>query len=231
MPNTNVVLHRRSWKALVHRALHPASSISVDQLLLVRDLQDQIVRPLEPPPGVIARPGAVLILLYPQDDDLCFPLTVRSDRLANHRGEVSLPGGATDPEDDGPAATALRECQEELGVESASIQVWGTLTSIYIQPSNFCITPVIGFAEQPPLLYPNSDEVSAVLTVTLRDLLNPSLVAVEQWHLRGREVRVPFFAIAGYKVWGATALILSELVARLRKAMTVPPSPDAFVDL
>lgn len=207
------------WAALVRTALEPGPAIPLDQLLLVRDLEDRFVRRLEPPDGVIPRPGAVLILLYPDGADLCLPLTVRSDRLPNHRGEVSLPGGATDPQDDGPVATALRECWEELGIGPEQVAVWGVLTPIYIQPSNFRIMPVVGFSEQPPALSPNYDEVSAVLTVTLRELLDPGQVLVEQWTLRGIEVQVPFFAIAGYKVWGATALILSEFVARLRRAL------------
>lgn len=207
------------WAELVHSALEPGPAIPIEQLLVVRDLEGRFIRGFDPPEGVIARPGAVLILLYPDGADLRLLLTVRSDRLANHRGEVSLPGGATDPEDDSPAATALRECWEELGIGPEYIAVWGTLTPIYIRPSNFRITPVVGFSSQPPTLSPNGDEVSVVLTVTLRELLDPERVLVEQWTLRGIEAYVPFFAIAGYKVWGATALILSEFVARLRRAL------------
>jgi 8-oxo-dGTP pyrophosphatase MutT (NUDIX family) len=207
------------WVALVHTALEPGPAIPLDQLLLVRDLEDRFVRRLDPPEGVIVRPGAVLILLYPEGADLRLPLTVRSDQLPNHRGEVSLPGGATDPQDDGPVATALRECWEELGIAPEQIAIWGALTPLYIPPSNFHITPVVGFSERPPALSPNYDEVSAVLTVTLRELLDPGQVLVERWTLRGIEVQVPFFAIAGNKVWGATALILSEFVARLRRAL------------
>jgi 8-oxo-dGTP pyrophosphatase MutT (NUDIX family) len=175
------------------------------------------MRPFDPPEGVTPRLGAVLILLYPDGDDLRLPLTVRSDHLPNHRGEVSLPGGATDPEDSGAAATALRECQEELGVPPDSVTIWGTLTPIYIPPSNFRITPVVGFSARAPALQINDREVSEVITVTLRELLDPAHVTVEQWTLRGFELQVPFFAIAGYKVWGATALMLSELVARIRR--------------
>ena len=207
---------------LVPVALESRPAVPPEQLLFVRDLEGRFVRRMEPPEGITARPGAVLILLYPDGADLRLPLTVRSDRLPNHRGEVSLPGGATDPQDDGPAATALRECWEEMGVAPESVDIWGTLAPIYIPPSNFRITPVVGHSARPPTLTPNDDEVSAVLTVTLRELLDPARVVVERWTLRGVDVQVPFFAIAGHKVWGATALILSEFVARLRRVLQEP---------
>ncbi|HEX5690178.1 MAG TPA: CoA pyrophosphatase [Roseiflexaceae bacterium] len=218
MSQNDLPTSSEQWAALVRAALEPGPAVSADDLLLVRDLVGRPVRRMEPPAGVAPRLGAVLLLLYPDSGELRLPLTVRSDLLPNHRGEVSLPGGATDPDDSGPAATALRECWEELGVTPHSLEVWGTLSSIYIPPSNFEITPVAAWSAEVPALTPNDAEVSAVLTVTLRELLDPELVLIEQWNLRGADVQVPFFAIAGHKVWGATALILSEFVARLRRA-------------
>jgi 8-oxo-dGTP pyrophosphatase MutT (NUDIX family) len=114
----------------------------------------------------------------------------------------------------------LRECHEELGVDPAQVAVWGTLSSFYIQPSNFQITPVVGFCDRAPELTPNHAEVSAVISVTLRELLDPAMVLAEHRQLRGIDVIVPYFAIAGHKVWGATAVVLSEFVARMRQAMT-----------
>jgi 8-oxo-dGTP pyrophosphatase MutT (NUDIX family) len=217
VPETGAQAGWQRWAVLVQRALEPGPPPAPDELLLVRDRSGNVFRPLEPPAGIAPRSGAVLILLYPEGDDLRLPLTVRSDRLPNHRGEVSLPGGATDATDDGPAATALRECHEELGVEPAGIEVWSTLSPIYIAPSNFRITPVVAFRAVAPELHLNEAEVSAVISVTLRELLEPDRVMVEQWNLRGADVLVPFFAIAGHKVWGATALVLSEFVALIRR--------------
>lgn len=206
----------------VQAAMRLGRAVPLEQLLLVRDLQGRFVRRFDPPEGVAPRLGAVLVLLYPDSDDLRLPLTVRSERLSSHRGEVSLPGGAIDPGEDGPTSAALRECHEELGVDPFQVEVWGTLSSFYIQPSNFQITPVVGFCQRAPVLRPNSAEVSAVITVTLRELLDPATVQIEQWHLRGVDVMVPFFAIAGHKVWGATAVVLSEFVARVRQAQAAP---------
>lgn len=216
MPETVTGAGWQRWEALTYGALQPGHAVTPDQLLLVRDLAGRAMRPTAAPPGVTPRHGAVLILLYPDGEDLRLPLTVRSEHLPNHRGEVSLPGGGTDPGDADAVATALRECQEELGVAPGTVQVWGALTPIYIPPSNFQITPVVGFTASAPALLVNDGEVSEVITVTLRELLDPATVRTEQWTLRGHEVSVPFFAIAGHKVWGATALMLSELVARIR---------------
>lgn len=207
-----------AWVPRIRAALAPGQAVSHDELLLVRDRQGRLVRRFDPPPGVVPRLGAVLVLLYPDGDDLRLPLTVRSDRLASHRGEVSLPGGAIDPGDAGPTSAALRECHEELGVDPRDVEVWGTLSSFYIQPSNFQITPVVGFIGRLPELVPNAAEVSSVITITLRELLAPELVVVEEWNLRGIDVSVPFFGIDGHKVWGATAVVLSELIARIRRA-------------
>jgi len=206
-----------SWARLARAALGPGPAVLPEQLLLVRDLAGNLARRIEPPVGVIPRQAAVLLLLYPDANDLRLPLTVRSDQLPSHRGEVSLPGGAIDPDEPGPINAALREAHEELGVPPNAVNVWGTLSPLYIPPSNFQITPVVGLIDPAPTLRPNHAEVSAVITVTVRELLDPALVIEEQWTLRGAEVRVPFFAIAGHKVWGATAIVLSEFVARMRR--------------
>jgi 8-oxo-dGTP pyrophosphatase MutT (NUDIX family) len=172
---------------------------------------------MSPPSGVTPREAAALLLFYPQQDELWLPLTVRSSTLPMHRGEVSLPGGAIDPEDDGPVTAALRETHEEVGVNEHLVEVWGMLASLYIPVSNFRLTPVVGFIDTPPTLRPNPEEIEAVFVVPLTRLLDPQTVVVEEWTLHGKQVLVPFFALHSYKVWGATAIILSELVARLRR--------------
>ena len=206
----------QDWVQLARAATTLEIDVAAHDLLLMRDATGQQFRPSAPPTGMTARIGAVLLLLYPDGQDVCLPLTIRSEMLPNHRGEISLPGGRTDPEDTGPVATALRECDEEIGVAPASLEVWGTLPSIYIVPSNFQITPVVAFSTSAPVIHMNPSEVSSVITLTLRELLDPATVAVERWTLRGAELDVPFYAVAGHKVWGATALILSEFAARMR---------------
>lgn len=204
--------------AALRRALADQTPPAIEELLVLRDLEGRLMRPMLPPPGVTPREAAALLLLYPSDGELWLPLTVRSARLTTHRGEVSLPGGGADPGDDGPAGTALREAWEELGVEPANVEVLGALTPFYIPPSNNRLTTVVGLSVGVPALRPDPDEVEAAFSVPLRALLDPATVQEEVWERRGAELRVPFYALEGYKVWGATALLLSELVARLRRA-------------
>ncbi|NTU83219.1 MAG: CoA pyrophosphatase [Chloroflexales bacterium] len=191
---------------------------SLEDVLVLRDLDGRVIRPMQPPPDITPREAAALVLLYPSAGELWLPLTVRSARLTTHRGEVSLPGGGADPDDGGPVQTALREAWEELGIRPANVEVLGTLTPFYIPPSNNTLTPVVGLSVAEPDLRPDPDEVEAAFSVPLRALLDPATVHEEVWERRGQSMRVPFFALEGYKVWGATALLLSELVARLRRA-------------
>ncbi|MEI7768789.1 MAG: CoA pyrophosphatase [Chloroflexales bacterium] len=209
------------WQAQatgIRRAMATGGAVAFEELLLVRDPHGHTARQLVPPPGAVPRPAAALLLLYPQGGELHLPLTVRAGHLPTHKGQVALPGGATDPEDDGPAATALREAEEELGIPPESVEVLGTLTSFYITPSNFMLTPVVGLSTAAPELRPHPGEVDLAFSVPLSQLLDPATIVTEEWELRGMRLQVPFFALAGQKVWGATAVVLSELVARIRRA-------------
>jgi 8-oxo-dGTP pyrophosphatase MutT (NUDIX family) len=201
----------------VRQALADPTTVTYEELLLVRDKAGQLLRQMEPPIGASPRQAAVLLLLYPFEGELWLPLTVRSSRLPSHRGEVSLPGGRTDPEDIDAAATALREAHEELGIDPTGVEVLGQLTSFYIPPSNFQLTPVVGFMGGVPAMSPNPDEVEQVFSVPLRRLLDRATIVTEEWTRREIVMQVPFFALEGHKVWGATALLLSELVARMRR--------------
>jgi 8-oxo-dGTP pyrophosphatase MutT (NUDIX family) len=209
---------------LVRRALADTRPIPLTDLLIPHDGHGEPTRQMTPGPGTVPREAAALLLFYPYAGELWFPLTVRTNHLPQHRGEVSLPGGATDPEDAGPIATALRESYEELGIEYVSVEVGGTLAPIYIPPSNFRLTPVVGFARTPPHYRPNPEEIATVFCVPLRHVLDPATITVEIWTLHGTQMHVPFFALEGYKVWGATALVLSELVARLRRLLADAPA-------
>lgn len=202
----------------VRRAIASPDAPTIDDLLVLRDLDGRLMRPMEPPAGVTPRESAALLLLYPLAGELWLPLTVRSSRLTTHRGEVSLPGGGADPDDASPAHTALREAEEELGIDRAAVEVIGQLSSFYIPPSNNRLTPVVGLSAATPDLRPDPHEVESAFVVPLRLLMDEATVREEVWERRGVQMRVPYFLLEGYKVWGATALLLSELVVRLRRA-------------
>ncbi len=141
-------------------------------------------------------------------------LTRRTDAVDTHRGQISFPGGSTEPGEDAVCA-ALREAWEELGIDPAKLNVLGELSPLYIPPSGFCIYPVVAYSTARPDFVPNPGEVAEVLEVSLAHLLDSATRGEEIWPIRGLDVRVPFYRVGHHKVWGATAMVLCELLSLL----------------
>ncbi|MBP7686739.1 MAG: CoA pyrophosphatase [Thermoflexales bacterium] len=160
-------------------------------------------------PPANARPAGVLILLYPQAGEWHFPLMKRVEDGLTHGGQISLPGGSQEA-GESIRETALREACEEVGAACTEVDVLGQLTTIYIPPSNFLVTPTVGLVEHRPDFKCDPREVAELIEVPLSTLFDPAVVRREPWTLRGTQVEVPFFQIGLHKVWGATAMILSE---------------------
>jgi len=158
--------------------------------------------------------ASVLLLLYPVGEELHFPLTLRRDDLPHHAGQISLPGGSLEA-DEGPEAAALRETAEELGVDPTDIEIIGRLSPLKIPPSGFEISPFVGFVPSRPVFVPEAREVAEIIETPLSLLAAADAIGVEEWELRGGRSAVPFWRIGGHKVWGATAMVLSELAALL----------------
>lgn len=157
------------------------------------------------------KPGGVLILLYEEDGVIKFPLTKRPDYLGTHGGQISLPGGKAEPDED-IISTALREAEEEIGVARSSINVIGQLSEFFVIPSNFMVTPVIGYLDERPLFNPDPKEVVRVIEGTIDQLIR--LDAVQTKEIMAAKIypmMAPHFEIEGEVVWGATAMILNEL--------------------
>lgn len=156
--------------------------------------------------------AGVLVLLYVRDGRLSLLLTRRTERVVHHRGQISLPGGERHPGET-LETTALREAEEELGLDLGRIRVLGRLTPLYIPPSNFCIYPTVAFLPEAPDLSPQPDEVAEVIEVPVDRLADPACVRRETWRYGGQDHEVPFYEYAGHKIWGATAMVLAELLA------------------
>ncbi len=167
-----------------------------------------------------ARPleAGVLLLLYPRNAELYTVLTLRTAEVATHRSQMSLPGGRKENAETTVEA-ALRESQEELGVPPDSVTLLGCLTPLLVRASNHLVYPVVGYSRLRPRFVPNPKEVDQVVEVSLKELCDPCAMKRETRTLAGGETRdVPFYALKGHAVWGATAMILSEFLAVLRLA-------------
>ena len=173
--------------------------------------RDQIAVMLNPP---ACKQAGVLVLLYPLEGQLCFPLTQRPDSVEYHKGQISLPGGSQE-NGESLCQTALRETQEEVGVDISAVEVIGQLSRLYVPPSNFCIQPFVGYVAERPDFRIEVVEVAELIETPLQALLDPATVRVEDWEIRGGLWPIPFYQFGPHKVWGATAMILAEFVAML----------------
>lgn len=164
-------------------------------------------------PGQETRQGGVLILLYPYADQVYFPLILRPTYSGVHSGQVGLPGGGYEEIDNGMAETALRETYEEVGVHPSQITLLGTLTQLYVSASDYLVHPYVGWTDYRPEFRADPYEVAKLIQAPLAEFLAPGNHQEEMWQLRGNDVLVPFFDVQDQVIWGATAMILSELLA------------------
>jgi 8-oxo-dGTP pyrophosphatase MutT (NUDIX family) len=157
------------------------------------------------------KPGSVMILLYPEGDRIKFPLIKRPDYQGTHSGQVSLPGGKAEAEET-VIETALRETFEEIGVHPTEVTVIGRLSDFFVIPSNFMVTPVIGYAVSKPVFTPDALEVAHILNGDVFELIKEDAIKEKEILAANRfPLRAPHFEIEGEVVWGATAMMLNEL--------------------
>ena len=163
------------------------------------------------PPDEGGRQSAVLILFGPgAEGGQDVVLTQRSHSMRSHAGQVSFPGGALDPTDAGPVSAALREAQEEVGLDPAGVEVVAELPALYLPPSNFVVTPVLAWWAQPsPISIVDHLEVARVLRVPLAELIDPAR-RFTVTHPSG--FVGPAFDVDGLLVWGFTAGLLSTVI-------------------
>ncbi|MES0349214.1 MAG: CoA pyrophosphatase [Desulfobacteria bacterium] len=148
-------------------------------------------------------PSAVLLLLFEKDGECNVLFTRRSEKVAYHRGEISFPGGTTDPDDSDLLHTALREGAEEIGLDQRDVRILGRLDDIFTVTTGFVITPYVGIIPYPYKFEINTDEISELIFLPLRAI-------AEKCHVE--DSGVTHFRLQGHIIWGATARILKQFL-------------------
>ncbi|MCL6260590.1 CoA pyrophosphatase [Aquiflexum sp. TKW24L] len=157
------------------------------------------------------RKGAVLMLFYPDSNSSFVPFIKRPEYPGVHGGQISFPGGKWEPEDADLSVTALREAEEEIGVYAEKVTVLGKLSDVYIPPSNFLVSPFIGFVSEKPDFRPDATEVERIISCPFPLLIDKEIRKHTQVRgSSGVSFQAPFFDIENEVVWGATAMMLGE---------------------
>jgi 8-oxo-dGTP pyrophosphatase MutT (NUDIX family) len=196
-----VLLEQRLQRPLPGRA----AQLKMSSLARIQELMR-----FSPPENAIQ--SSVLILLYPFAGGIGLVLMLRPEYRGIHSGQISLPGGKFEETDESLIFTAIREAKEEIGIDPSRVQVIGQLTEMYIPPSNFLVTPVVGYQASQPRFTADPIEVAKIIEIRLDDLLDERKYKMKKMKLSlGFSLKVPSYCIDDNIIWGATAMILSEL--------------------
>ena len=178
---------------------------------------DRMVRNFPRTPGPDAMVAAVLILLFPDKGTIHTVLMQRPDYKGIHGGQISFPGGKKEPSDIDIIHTAVREANEETGVKHEDISVINTLTPLFIPVSNMIVTPVVGWTKYKPDFRHHPDEVVFLFDAEISRLLDPLIVRTKPMEIHGEMINVKYFDYNGNVIWGATAMMLHELLIIIRR--------------
>ncbi len=197
----------QNW--LHHRLNQPLPGLDA-QLEMAPSSRKNRIKDLKIPKD--ARKSAVLILLYPDKNrNILLPMQERTEYKGVHSRQIGLPGGSVEYVDDNFEDTALRETEEELGIERKEVELLGRLTKIYIPPSNYLVQPVVGIAKSRPNFVIDPTEVQSLLEASIQFFTD--LDAIQTGTIKGRNnetLEVPCFRVHDHIVWGATAMIMNE---------------------
>ncbi|MDP4239954.1 MAG: CoA pyrophosphatase [Bacteroidota bacterium] len=166
----------------------------------------------------LAKNSAVLVLLFPEKGKLKTVLIKRSEYEGVHSGQISFPGGQYGNTDKSFETTALRETYEEIGVEKDKIQIIGQLSDLYIPPSNFLVKVFVGYAAQKPEYIPDTKEVQSVIEVNIDEFYDSQNKDEKDFYSTFGKIKVnaPYYKINDIEIWGATAMIVTELLDILK---------------
>lgn len=179
----------------------------------VRD-DNLTIRSNQPPPTK----SAVLILFYKDDKNIKFPLIQRPTYNGAHSAQVSFPGGKSEKSDKNIVHTALREAEEEIGIDPNKAEVVGNLSDLFIWVSNYMVTPIVAFTEKKPEFKKDDLEVDEIIETNLYDIIDSKKRKEGTILVRDKyKIQTPYFDIDNRIVWGATAMMLSELSVMIDK--------------
>ncbi len=163
-----------------------------------------------------ARRAAVLVTLFERQGELQLVFIRRASSLRAHSGEIAFAGGKAEPSDVSLLMTALREAQEEIGLDPARVQVLGVLAPVFTVVSNYLITPVVAYLPQGPgPLRIQESEVTELLFASLQSLADPAIARTEQWTRGGSTRTIYIYDYGDYRIWGATGRIVASLLATI----------------
>jgi 8-oxo-dGTP pyrophosphatase MutT (NUDIX family) len=165
-----------------------------------------------------ARKAAVLLGLFDQEGEPTILFIRRSSTLRAHSGEIAFPGGGVDSTDSSPIMAALREAQEEIGLDPSRVEVLGVLQPVFTVVSNYLVIPVVAFLPRGlGTLQMQASEVTEIILAPLHELTNPDIFHTEEWMRVGRKRTVYFYDYGSYRIWGVTASILNALLGTLER--------------
>lgn len=161
------------------------------------------------------RLGGVMILIFNKDGNAHLSLIRRPEYEGVHSAQIAFPGGQKDESDSNIQETAIRETFEEVGVILTPEDILGKISQVYIPPSKFLVTPFVAVLDENPVFKKDDFEVAEILEVPLSLLFDHSIIKTGTVDVgsKGMKMSVPYFDVYGHKVWGATAIMLSEFKA------------------
>jgi 8-oxo-dGTP pyrophosphatase MutT (NUDIX family) len=164
----------------------------------------------------VVKQSSVLLLVYPEGDQLFICLTKRPSTMKYHPGQISFPGGKIEKDDLSAEVTALRETYEEIGVKPSSVEILGKLSDLYIEVSQFSIQPFLAWAERKPDFYVDYSEVDALILLPLDHIMDDDVIRETELETITGRLQIKYYPFGGEIIWGATAMILSELIEILK---------------
>jgi len=165
--------------------------------------------------------SSVLLLLFPEGEQLYICLTKRPQTMKHHPGQISFPGGKVEKDDTSAEMTALREAREEVGIDHDKIEILGKLSDLYVEVSQFSIQPFLAWADQRPDFLVDFGEVEKLILFPVSDFVANEIISEIELETVTGSLQVKYYPYDGEFIWGATAMILSELIEILKRQLSV----------